>query len=167
VGLFRRVPEFDDAANEFKNADDAIWVWHTGLGGREGRVSFGDGRSLVQGTGAPQFADPVLPHEGTYYWAVWAWEGDEIKIASGARYIVVGNVVDNVEEPQGKPCEEAATCGHGFYHGDCLKGTCVYRCASIRDCPKGQPCDLGFIEGSFTYHQGHLWGGLCQADGDG
>ena len=58
--------------NRIVNSDDAVWSWNTGLGkGREGNVSFSDGRDMRYG----EIQDTVSPlSPGVYYIAAWAYD---------------------------------------------------------------------------------------------
>lgn len=58
--------------DQISNPEDAVWTWHNGLGkGREGNVSFSDGRDVVDGKIRNTVSS--LP-PGTYYIAAWGYD---------------------------------------------------------------------------------------------
>ena len=64
--------KIDLKQNQISNTKDAVWTWNTGMGkGREGNVSFSDGRdihnSIIQET-----VTPLKP--GVYYIAAWVYD---------------------------------------------------------------------------------------------
>jgi hypothetical protein len=64
--------------NQITNADDVVWIWHSGLGtGREGNIRYGDGRPHPASSDAP--APLGL---GVYYWGVWALDDAGHAVAS-------------------------------------------------------------------------------------
>ncbi len=68
--------------NQITNADDILWLWHSGLGtGRDGNVLFEHG--VRNEAGAPPL-DRLPP--GTYYWAVWALDEQGLPIAATDEY---------------------------------------------------------------------------------
>jgi len=58
--------------NQVANTEDAVWTWNTGMGrGREGNVSFSDGRDVKYG----EIQDTVtLLSPGTYFLAAWSYD---------------------------------------------------------------------------------------------
>ena len=70
--------------NRIANPEDAVWTWNTGLGkGREGNVSFSDGRDVRYG----EIQDTVSPlSPGTYYIAAWGYDDDYDLIRSSKEY---------------------------------------------------------------------------------
>jgi len=72
VSIFNSKIDLKD--DRIANPEDAVWTWNNGLGkGREGNVSFSDGRNVVNGeiqkTGLPS---PLAPR--TYYIAAWGYD---------------------------------------------------------------------------------------------
>jgi hypothetical protein len=68
--------------NQITNADDIIWVWHSGLGtGRDGNVLYEHGVANEAGQDPPD----RLP-TGTYYWAVWALDEQGLPISATDEY---------------------------------------------------------------------------------
>jgi len=64
--------KIDLKENQISNPEDAVWTWHNGLGeGREGNISFSDGRDVVNA----EIQETVshLPR-GTYYIAAWGYD---------------------------------------------------------------------------------------------
>ena len=58
--------------NQIANPEEAIWTWNTGMGrGREGNVSFSDGRNAINGE-IQNTVTPLVP--GTYFVAAWAYD---------------------------------------------------------------------------------------------
>ena len=77
--------------NIIENINKNIWAWHSGLGrGREGSVYFSDGFDVVSGE-LDQNRSPTPLLSGEYYWAVWAWAYDGIKVtySSQEMYFIV------------------------------------------------------------------------------
>ncbi len=70
--------------NRIANIEDAVWTWNTGLGtGREGNVSFSDGRDMMNGE-IQETVTPLLP--GMYYVAAWAYDDDYDLVRSSKEY---------------------------------------------------------------------------------
>lgn len=68
--------------NQITNADEVVWIWHTGLGtGREGNIRYSDGRPHPASSDAPA---PLA--SGVYYWAVWALDDAGHAVASSVEY---------------------------------------------------------------------------------
>ncbi len=68
--------------NQITNADDVVWIWHTGLGtGREGNIRYSDGRPHPASSDAPA---PL--QNGVYYWGVWALNDAGHAVASSVEY---------------------------------------------------------------------------------
>ena len=66
--------KIDLKGNEIANPEDAVWTWNTGLGkGREGNISFSDGRDMVNGEIQKTSTPSPLP-SGTYYIAAWGYD---------------------------------------------------------------------------------------------
>lgn len=73
------------SGSEIKNVNNVIWQWHTGMKfGIEGEVQFSEGKNVINGiidyNNEPQHLNP-----GIYYWAVWRWDSDGIKILYSSR----------------------------------------------------------------------------------
>ena len=70
--------------NRIANTEDAVWSWNSGMGrGREGNVSFSDGRDMRNGE-AQETVSPLPP--GTYYVAAWGYDDDYDLIYSSKEY---------------------------------------------------------------------------------
>ena len=66
--------KIDLKGNEIANPEDAVWTWNTGLGkGREGNISFSDGRDVANGE-IQKTTTPSPLDTGTYYIAVWGYD---------------------------------------------------------------------------------------------
>jgi len=70
VTIFRE--QLDVKNNRIMNTNAAAWTWNTGLGkGIEGNITFADGVDMVNGK-IQSTTSPLT--NGTYYWAVWAFD---------------------------------------------------------------------------------------------
>jgi len=91
-GVFNKPISFQN--NTIVNNADLVWVWHSGLDrGREGDVSFYEGVNVLNGE-LDNSTQPVPLEKGrSYYWAVWAWDEDGLKIthSSEESYFTIGN----------------------------------------------------------------------------
>jgi len=66
--------KIDLKGNEIANPEDAVWTWNTGLGkGREGNISFSDGRDVVNGE-IQKAGSPTPLQPGIYYIAAWGYD---------------------------------------------------------------------------------------------
>lgn len=70
--------------NRIANPEDAVWTWNTGMGrGREGNVSFSDGRDVryeeIQNT-----VTRLSP--GIYYIAAWGYDDEYNLVSSSKEY---------------------------------------------------------------------------------
>jgi len=89
LGVFKRRIEVNNY--RIVNIDDNVWAWHSGLGrGREGNVYFSDGCDVINGELKQDSLPTPLP-KGEYYWAIWAWADDGIKISHSSEemYFIV------------------------------------------------------------------------------
>jgi len=69
--------KIDLKENRIANPEDAVWTWNSGLGkGREGNVSFSDGRNVVDVVNGDilKTAPPSPLAPGTYYIAAWGYD---------------------------------------------------------------------------------------------
>lgn len=142
---------------QVKNSDQIVWMWHSGLGGSEGAVRFTDGQSVkVKDGKIVSSRPPVIPPNGVYFWAVWAWQGDNLSLISESRAILFGKVSTS----RGQNCTQSTECADPLFMGVCVNNICEYRCASRIDCPVNELCNLT-IDGKFTLPDGRLRGGYC------
>ena len=140
-----------------KNSDQIVWMWHSGLGGSEGAVRFTDGQSVkVKDGKIVSSRPPVIPPNGVYFWAVWAWQGDNLSLISESRAIQFGKVSTS----RGQNCTQSTECADPMFMGGCVNNICEYRCASRIDCPANELCNLT-TDGKFTLPDGRLRGGYC------
>ena len=140
-----------------KNSDQIVWMWHSGLGGSEGAVRFTDGQSVkVKDGKIVSSRPPVIPPNGVYFWAVWAWQGDNLSLISESRAIQFGKVSTS----RGQNCTQSTECADPLFMGVCVNNICEYRCASRIDCPVNELCNLT-TDGKFTLPDGRLRGGYC------
>lgn len=83
---------FDDENIDVKdskiiNKDKIIWAWHSGLGsGKEGSVSFYDGRKVLNGEVTNELPDK-LKSKNYYIFGVWAWNNDGTQILYSSEVI--------------------------------------------------------------------------------
>jgi hypothetical protein len=79
--------KIDLKENQIANTEDAVWTWNTGMGkGREGNVSFSDGRDVIGG----EIQSTVAPlPAGTYYIAAWGYDDRYNLIYSSKEYLYV------------------------------------------------------------------------------
>jgi len=76
--------KIDLKENQISNTKDAVWTWNTGMGrGREGNVSFSDGRDVRDGN-IQETVSPLDP--GTYYIAAWGYD-DNYNLTRSSREI--------------------------------------------------------------------------------
>jgi len=77
--------KIDLKENQIANTEDAVWTWNTGMGkGREGNVSFSDGRDVIDGE--VQNTTTNLS-AGTYYIAAWGYDDRYKLIRSSKEYL--------------------------------------------------------------------------------
>lgn len=69
------------AKGKIENTNDIIWIWHSGLeDGKDGWVTFEEGRSISGGV-IENLGQPIpLPASHQYYWGVWSWDESGIKV---------------------------------------------------------------------------------------
>jgi hypothetical protein len=83
LAIFRDKIDLKDG--RIANIEDAVWMWHTGMGrGREGNVSYDDGADVRNGV-IQDSVTPLAP--GTYYIAVWGYSDEYELIYSSKEYL--------------------------------------------------------------------------------
>jgi hypothetical protein len=67
------------------NTSDIIWQWHNFMeSGKDGGVKYSEGKSVSNGI--INYDDsPQELEKGDYYWAIWCWNSDGIKIICSSR----------------------------------------------------------------------------------
>lgn len=69
--------DIDVAANRIDNVEDAVWVWHSGLGkGLRGDIDYADGVSVSDGAFDPWRGDLATLADGTYQAALWMYDAN-------------------------------------------------------------------------------------------
>lgn len=72
-------------ADTISNPQDMIWAWHTGLKtGTAGSIRYVDGIPVINGKLSAGEVIPLEPGR-TYYWAVWAWDNEGIRITDSSK----------------------------------------------------------------------------------
>ena len=71
-------------SNQISNTSDIVWLWHSGLNNNllDGTVTYDKGVTLA---GSPA---PPLMAGSTYYWAIWAYDGNYNLKFSSPEYIL-------------------------------------------------------------------------------
>jgi hypothetical protein len=71
---------------KIENTNDIIWIWHSGLDkGKDGRVTFEEGRSISDGVIENPGLPVPLPAAHQYYWGVWSWDESGIRVLYSSR----------------------------------------------------------------------------------
>jgi hypothetical protein len=73
--------------SEIGNINDIIWQWHSDMENLTDTViKYSQGRNVINGTMIfDHEPTPLIP--GDYYWAVWKWNSEGIKILCSSRQI--------------------------------------------------------------------------------
>jgi hypothetical protein len=71
---------------KIENTNDIIWIWYSGLeDGKDGWVTFEEGRSISDGM-MDNLGQPIpLPALHQYFWGVWGWNESGIKVLYSSR----------------------------------------------------------------------------------
>lgn len=86
AAVFTKKISVNNSRNSISNINDNVWAWHSGLGtGREGNISYSDGRSVVNGVLQTGLTPTPLKTDSTYFWAVWAWSNDGTRITYSSK----------------------------------------------------------------------------------
>jgi hypothetical protein len=73
------------SGSEIINVEDVFWQWHSGMEfGYEGRVKYSEGKYVNNGM-INYNKEPQALNQGDYYWAVWKWDAEGIKIINSSR----------------------------------------------------------------------------------
>ncbi len=92
LGIFVKPAKWQN--NSFTNTEDIIWIWHSGMtSGMDGDVRFYDGRNILSGDILQTSSPTPLQRGRTYYWVVWTWDQQGIKIIKSSQesYFTVAN----------------------------------------------------------------------------
>ncbi|HZY79530.1 MAG TPA: hypothetical protein VFE50_08410 [Cyclobacteriaceae bacterium] len=94
-----------DNQNQGLNDKDAVWGWHSGLGtgknvGGVFQVAFEDGREVSDRKIQDKIPAHALTPNTTYFWAVWSWDREGLKVIRSSIQMPFITVSDPFEVPQ-------------------------------------------------------------------
>lgn len=83
IAIFRRIPSIGNAGVE--NPEDAIWFWHSGLGGgSSGQLLFSRGRTPNNGSFFNLTSATALTPGRVYYWLIWELDQQTGKVTNAS-----------------------------------------------------------------------------------